>query len=217
MLAIFDLDETLLAGDSEHLWCEYLIEQGLVDASYYKTNNDQFYQDYQNGCLDMDAFLRFSLQPLTQFSIDHLNSLRKDYLEKKIEPIILPEACKRIEDHRRQGHTLLIITATNRFITGPIAEMLGISQLLATEPEFGPGGYSGNIVGEPCFKEGKVLNLLKWLNSNPHSMDDSWFYSDSYNDLPLLQKAQHPVVVDADDKLYQHAVAHNWERISLRG
>lgn len=216
MLAIFDLDETLLAGDSEHLWCEFLIEQGLVDGSYYKLHNDQFYQDYQNGCLDIDAFLRFSLQPLTQFSLSHLNALRKDYLEQKIEPIILPEARKRIEDHRRQGHTLLIITATNRFITGPISAMLGISQLLATEPELGPDGYSGNIVGEPCFQEGKVVNLLKWLNSNPHRLDESWFYSDSYNDLPLLQKVQHPVVVDADDKLYQHAVAHNWERISLR-
>ena len=216
MLAIFDLDETLLAGDSEHLWCEFLIEQGLVDGSYYKTNNDRFYQDYQKGCLDIDAFLRFSLKPLTQFSLSHLNALRKDYLEQKIEPIILPEARKRIEYHRQQGHTLLIITATNRFITGPIAAMLGISQLLATEPELGPNGYSGHIIGEPCFQEGKVVNLLKWLNSNPHSMDSSWFYSDSYNDLPLLQKVRHPVVVDADDKLYEHAVAHNWERISLR-
>lgn len=217
MLAIFDLDETLLAGDSEHLWCEFLIEQGLIDGRYYKNNNDQFYQDYQNGCLDMDAFLRFSLRPLTQFSLSHLYALRKDFLKQKIAPIILPKACKRIEEHRRQGHTLLIITATNRFITGPIAAMLGISQLLATEPELGPEGYSGNIVGEPCFQHGKVVNLRKWLNTNPHNMADSCFYSDSYNDLPLLQAVQYPIVVDADDKLYQHAVTHNWERISLRG
>jgi len=217
LLSIFDLDETLIAGDSEHLWCEFLIEQGLVDSEYYKIHNEQFYQDYKNGCLDIEAFLRFSLHTLTQFSLTRLNTLRKDYLQQKIEPIILPEARKRIEYHRRQGHTLLIITATNRFITEPIAAMLGISELLATEPELRTNGYSGNIVGKPCFREGKVENLFKWLNLNPHNMENSWFYSDSHNDLPLLQQVTHPVAVDADDKLNQHAVDHNWLRITFRG
>ena len=215
-LAIFDLDNTLLAGDSDHLWGEYLIEQGLVEGVSYKSENDKFYQDYVNGSLDIEAFLHFSLQPLTQLPISQLKALRQTFITEKIDPIILPAAKSLIDQHRAQGHSLLIITATNNFVTEPIAAKLNIPHLLATEAELGPDGYTGKFVGEACFQEGKVINLSRWLESNPHDMKESWFYSDSFNDIPLLNKVSYPIAVDPDDRLRAHATLQKWKIISLR-
>ena len=215
-LAIFDLDNTLLGGDSDYLWGRFLIEQGLVDGEYYERENRRFYEEYKVGTLDIYEFLRFSLQPLSQHDMATLHKWRKKFIQEKIESIMLPAARTLLQQHRDQGHTLLIITATNRFVTEPIAEMLGVEYLLATEPEVTHGRYSGNVSGTPCFREGKVENLKLWLKSTGMNLAASWFYSDSLNDLPLLEMVTHPVAVDPDDTLADHARLRGWPIISLR-
>ncbi len=215
-LAIFDLDNTLIGGDSDHSWGEFLCEKNIVDAHHYKHQNDQFYQDYQNGDLDMTAYVAFALAPLRSLTVQQRDSLHSEFMATKIAPLQLPKAHTLIEKHRQQGDTLLIITATNRFITGPIAELLGIPHLLATEPEVVDGEFTGSIVGAPCFQEGKVTQLNTWLATHKQSMAGSFFYSDSFNDLPLLEKVSYPFAVDPDDKLRAYAEDHNWPIISLR-
>ena len=215
-LAIFDLDNTLLGGDSDYLWGRYLIEQGLVDGEYYERENRRFYEEYKVGTLDIYEFLRFSLQPLSQHDMVTLHEWRKNYKQKKIEAIMLPAARALLQQHRDQGHTLLIITATNRFVTEPIAAMLGVEHLLATEPEAKQGRYTGNVSGTPCFREGKVENLKLWLKDTGMNLASSWFYSDSLNDLPLLEMVTHPVAVDPDDTLADHARMRAWPIISQR-
>ena len=215
-IALFDLDNTLIAGDSDYLWGCFLVEQGIVDGTLYENENQRFYDQYKIGELDIHEFLEFQLKPLTEHSIKTLNQWRSQYIEEKVIPIMLPKARALIEQHRQQGDTLVIITATNRFITGPIAELYEIRHLLATEPEIINARYSGGITGIPCFQEGKVAQLESWLTSNHQTLDDSWFYSDSHNDLPLLNKVSHPVAVDPDEILEQHAGKHGWPIISLR-
>ncbi|EIC22471.1 histidinol-phosphatase [Thiorhodovibrio frisius] len=216
-LTIFDLDNTLLEGDSDYLWGCHLIEQGVVDAADYERQNSAFYADYRNGCLDIDAFLGFSLQPLSQHSLDHLHAWRDAFVREKIDPIILPEARALIEKHRGAGDRLLIITATNRFVTAPIAERLGIADLIATDPEFLEGRYTGRVAGTPAFQQGKVERLHQWLREQGLTMPNSRFYSDSINDLPLLSAVGHPVAVDPDPQLAAIASEHGWPIISLRG
>ena len=215
-LAIFDLDNTLLGGDSDYLWGRYLIEQGLVDGEYYERENRRFYEEYKVGTLDIYEFLRFSLQPLSQHDMATLHEWRKNFIQEKIEAIMLPAARALLQHHRDQGHTLLIITATNRFVTEPIAAILGVEHLLATEPEVKQGRYTGNVSGTPCFREGKVENLKLWLKATGMNLASSWFYSDSLNDLPLLEMVTHPVAVDPDDTLADHARMRGWPIISLR-
>ena len=215
-IALFDLDNTLIAGDSDYLWGCFLVEQGIVDGTLYENENQRFYDQYKIGELDIHEFLEFQLKPLTEHSIKTLNQWRSQYIEEKVIPIMLPKARALIEQHRQQGDTLVIITATNRFITGPIAELHEIRHLLATEPEIINARYSGGITGIPCFQDGKVAQLESWLTSNQQTLDDSWFYSDSHNDLPLLNKVSHPVAVDPDEILKQHASEHDWPVISLR-
>lgn len=215
-LAIFDLDNTLIAGDSDHLWGEFLIEQQHVNGVEFARQNDRFYQDYQNGTLDIEAYLAFALAPLTRFSASELTELHRQFMQEKISPLMLDKAADLIEQHRRQGDTLLIITATNRFVTAPIAERLGIANLLASEPEVVDGRYTGKACGIPCFQEGKVKRLQHWLEQEQQSMAMSYFYSDSANDLPLLKQVTHPVAVDPDPRLLQYAKEHNWPIISLR-
>ena len=215
-LAIFDLDNTLLGGDSDYLWGRYLIEQGLVDGEYYERENRRFYEEYKVGTLDIYEFLRFSLQPLSQHDMTTLHEWRKNFIQEKVEAIMLPAARALLQQHRDQGHTLLIITATNRFVTEPIAAMLGVEHLLATEPEVKQGRYTGNVSGTPCFREGKVENLKLWLKATGMNLTSSWFYSDSLNDLPLLEMVTHPVAVDPDDTLADHARMRGWPIISLR-
>lgn len=215
-LAIFDLDNTLIAGDSDHLWGEFLIEQQHVDRADFQEQNDQFYQDYQNGSLDIHAYLAFALEPLTRFTPEQLKDLHLQFMQQKISPLMLRKAADLIEQHRQQGDTLLIITATNRFVTAPIAERLGILHLLASEPEVIDGRYTGKSCGIPCFQDGKVTRLQQWLKQQQLTQGTTYFYSDSANDLPLLQQVSHPVAVDPDPRLQKYAEDHSWPIISLR-
>ena len=215
-LALFDLDNTLIAGDSDYLWGCFLVEQGIVDGSHYERENRRFYDQYRVGELDIYEFLDFQLRPLAEHGLASLQQWRKQYVEEKISPILLPKAHELIDRHRQQGDTLVVITATNRFITAPIVELYEIPHLLATEPELQDEQYTGKVAGTPCFQDGKVERLGDWLADNQQSLDNSWFYSDSHNDLPLLNKVTHPVAVDPDEILEQHARDHDWPVISLR-
>ncbi len=215
-LAIFDLDNTLLAGDSDHLWGQFLVARGLVDGEAFAQANERFYRDYREGTLDIDAFLRFALQPLSAYPLGLLESLRADFLREAIEPIMLPAARDLIEGHRAAGDTLLIVTATNAFVTTPIAAAFGISHLIATEPELAEGRYTGAVAGIPAFREGKVRRLEDWLARYGEDLAGSTFYSDSHNDLPLLIHVERPVAVDPDPRLRETALERGWPILSLR-
>jgi HAD superfamily hydrolase (TIGR01490 family) len=215
-LALFDLDNTLLDGDSDYLWGCFLVEHGSVDGESYRSENQRFYNQYLQGSLDIYEFLRFQLKPLATHTRSQLERWREKFLREKIEPILLPKARDLLEQHRARGDELLIITATNRFITEPIARRYGVSHLLATEAEIVDGEYTGGISGTPCFQTGKVERLHAWLDQNHQDLNGSWFYSDSHNDLPLLEQVDHPVAVDPDDTLKSHAQRLGWPIISLR-
>lgn len=215
-LALFDLDNTLLGGDSDYLWGRFLIEQGLVDGAAYERQNQAFYDQYKAGSLDIQAFLAFSLQPLAAHPVAQLHAWRETFVSRMIEPIILPAARALVEKHRAQGDLPVIITATNRFVTAPIAERFAIEHLIATEVEMNGARYTGRSIGIPCFQAGKVARLQQWLATQHQSLQGSWFYSDSHNDLPLLECVDHPVAVDPDDSLAQQARARGWPIITLR-
>jgi HAD superfamily hydrolase (TIGR01490 family) len=216
-LAIFDLDNTLLAGDSDYLWGRYLVEKGVVDGLHYERENERFYQLYREGRLDIHEFLRFSLTPLRKHSRNKLESWRAEFLETYITPLVSEQARQLVEKHRRAGDTLMIITATNAFVTRPIAQRFGIEHLIATEPETLNGHYTGEVLGEPSFREGKVNRLEAWLAEHGADLEESWFYSDSHNDLPLLERVTHPVVVDPDEILAQVAQDRQWPILRLHG
>ncbi|MBV65711.1 MAG: HAD-IB family hydrolase [Halomonas sp.] len=215
-LAIFDLDNTLLSIDSDHAWGEFLVEQGAVDPVAYREANERFLADYNAGTLDMAAFLEMALKPLAENTPEQLAAWHQQFMASKIEPHILPKAEELLARHRTKGDTLLIITATNRFITGPIAERLGVDNLIAVEPEMVDGRYTGRVDGVPSYREGKVIRLQAWLEAQDLTMDGAWFYSDSHNDLPLLEKVDHPVAVDPDDTLRKVAEERHWRIMSLR-
>ncbi len=216
-LAIFDLDNTLLAGDSDYLWGRFLAEQGIVDAETYEQENQRFYDEYKTGTLDIHEFLAFSLKPLSEHDANTLAALHRQFMDTVIRPLITPAARALLEQHRQAGDTLLIITATNRFVTEPIAAELGVPNLLATDAEIIDGRYTGRVSGIPCFREGKVERLHQWLKETGNNLADSGFYSDSHNDLPLLERVDHPVAVDPDDTLASHARFKGWPCLSLRG
>jgi HAD superfamily hydrolase (TIGR01490 family) len=215
-LALFDLDNTLLAGDSDYLWGRFLIEQGIVDGDEYEQRNQAFYDQYRVGRLDIHEFLAFQLQPLAAHSLEQLQRWRQAFLERMIEPIILPAARELVARHRLNGDTLVIVTATNRFITEPIAARFGVDHLLATEVEMRAGRYTGRAAGTPCFRHGKVERLEQWLATANEDLAGSWFYTDSHNDLPLLERVTNPIAVDPDETLRTEALARNWTVISLR-
>ncbi|MFT5578355.1 MAG: HAD superfamily hydrolase (TIGR01490 family) [Paraglaciecola psychrophila] len=215
-LAIFDLDNTLLNGDSDHAWGEFLVAQGLVDAEHYQQANEAFYQQYQQGSLDIFEFLAFSLKPLADNSRADLDRWHLQFMAQVIAPMRQHKAEQLLAKHRAQGDYLLIITATNAFVTAPIAQSLGVDHLLATEPELRNGVYTGAVSGIPCFQQGKVERLDSWLADSGHNLVGSYFYSDSINDLPLLEQVEHPVVVDADPLLRAQAQARGWTQLSLR-
>ncbi len=215
-LAIFDLDNTLLGGDSDHSWGEFLVEQGLVDADHFRQQNNHFYEQYKAGTLNIFEFLAFALEPLTRFTNAQLSTLHAQFMREKIAPLYLPKAEALIQHHKDQGDDLLVITATNRFVTAPIATALGIDELLATDPEIVDGRYTGKVSGTPCFQEGKVKRLQTWMQDYQGTLQGSYFYSDSINDLPLLKLVDNPVAVDPDDRLKQHAESAGWKVISLR-
>lgn len=215
-LAIFDLDNTLLAGDSDYLWGVFLARQGAVDRDHYERENERFYREYREGRLDIHEFLAFSLAPLATHDQQRLQAWREDFIRQEIEPIITPRARELVERHRRAGDTLMIITATNAFVTAPIAERFGIPHLIATEPERENGAYTGRVAGTPSFREGKVERLDQWLSEHGEDLQNSWFYSDSHNDLPLLERVTHPVAVDPDAELAETAQTRGWPVMSLR-
>jgi HAD superfamily hydrolase (TIGR01490 family) len=215
-VALFDLDHTLLAGDSDYAWGQFMIDRGLVDAESHRRENDRYYQDYLHGTLNIHDFLAFAMEPLTRIERATLDALHAEYMETRLRPMIAPGARALLEKHRRRGDTLAIITATNRFVTAPIARELGVEHLLATNPEERDGRFSGRIDGIPCYREGKVQRLRQWLLQQRLDLTDSWGYSDSHNDLPLLEAVTHPVAVDPDPTLREAATRRGWPIISLR-
>ena len=215
-LALFDLDNTLLGGDSDHAWGDYLCERGILDAIAYKARNDAFYQDYLAGRLNITDYLNFSLEILGRTEMAQLDQWHREFMRDCVEPIILAKGEALLAEHREAGDKLLIITATNRFVTAPIAARLGVDTLLATECERLDGRYTGRTTDVPCFKEGKVTRLTRWLGETGLSLADSYFYSDSINDLPLLEQVTHPFAVDPDPNLRAEAEKRGWPVISLR-
>lgn len=215
-LAIFDLDNTLIGGDSDHAWGEFLCKKGIVDTEEYRRANDYFYEQYKSGGLDIHEYLNFALLPLTQHEVSQLKTWHDEFMREMIEPIMLPKADALLKKHREQGDFLLIITATNSFVTQPIADRLGVDAILATDPEMKDGAYTGHVAGTPCFQHGKVERLHSWLADTGHSLKDSYFYSDSHNDLPLLELVDHPVAVNPDEILDEHAQKQGWEVLDLR-
>lgn len=220
-LALFDLDNTLLAGDSDVEWPKFLIARGVLDPEYYAERNAVFYQQYKEGTLDIDAFLDFQLSPLARFCRDELDDMHRDYMRQHILPIIPRQARDQVKQHQTDGDLVMIVTATNRFITGPIAREFGVEHLIAVEPEQDADGrYTGGYCGVPSFKDGKITRLNQWLAERGERLSDYqrvWFYSDSCNDLPLLSLVTDPVAVDPDPTLRERAVQHGWPVISLRG
>ena len=218
-LALFDLDNTLLAGDSDYNWSLFLIKQGLLDEKTHHERNEQFYLDYKNGNLDIYKFLAFQLKPLSEHSVADLNALHAKYMDTVIRPMMTKKAQDLVNQHKAQGDLCLVITATNSFVTKPIAQAYGIAHLIGTDPEMVNGAYTGGVAGVPSFQEGKVTRLKQWLAERGQELADfeqSYFYSDSHNDLPLMKLVTHPVAVDADTKLTDYAQQHGWPHISLR-
>ncbi|MHB8623019.1 MAG: histidinol-phosphatase [Sulfuricaulis sp.] len=214
-LAIFDLDNTLLRGDSDHAWGRFLIENHIVDGEAYERDNERFYAQYQAGTLDIMKFLAFALEPLATHDRAILERWHQRYMQTKILPMITSEARALVDKHRARGDTLLIITATNRFITAPIAREFNIPNLLATEPEESNGRFTGQVSGTPCYRDGKVTRLRSWMQEHNQTLLGSWFYSDSHNDLPLLSIVDHPVVVNPDDTLKCEALKRRWPILHL--
>ncbi len=218
-LALFDLDNTLLTSDSDFEWSQFLIEKQVLDRKAYESRNLKFYEQYKAGTLDIHQFLDFQLQPLSRYSRIQLDDWHNEFMAKKIMPQIAPGAYKLINKHMLGGDLCIIITATNRFVTEPIAKTLGINNLIATEPDQEDGEFNGQVLGIPCFREGKITRLEGWLderNLTWLSFLESWFYSDSLNDIPLLNKVTNPVAVDPDSTLKKYAKKNNWPIISLR-
>jgi HAD superfamily hydrolase (TIGR01490 family) len=215
-LAIFDLDNTLLAGDSDYAWGECMIAHGLVDGTAYRAANDRYFAQYQAGTLDIHEFLQMALAPLAQHDRATLDALHAEFMQQRILPMIARGTPALLAKHRARGDTLIIITSTNRFVTGPIARALGVEHLLATDPEESNGCYTGRVSGTPCYREGKVVRLNEWMRARHHDMNESWCYSDSHNDLPLLRESTHPVAVDPDPILQREAAVRGWPVISLR-
>jgi len=214
-LALFDLDETLIAGDSDYEWGSHLVSIGKVDAEYYASENERFYKEYLEGKLDVYEFLKFALLPLANNSYQELCEWRKEYIEQRIKPIIKPKAMELIRKHRDAGDYLVIVTATNSFITEPTKNIFNMDDLIATEPAMKNGKFTGEVQGTPSFGPGKVTRLKEWLQGSTHSLEGSYFYSDSRNDIPLLELVSHPVAVDADEKLSEYAANKNWQQLSL--
>jgi HAD superfamily hydrolase (TIGR01490 family) len=219
-LVLFDLDNTLLAGDSDFEWAQYLITRGVLDREVYEARNVEFYEQYKAGTLDIHAFLDFQLKPLSRHPRRELDAWHADFMATRILPIVTAKGRQLVRQHLDAGALTAIVTATNSFVTAPIAREFGIAHLVATEPEQAAGGgFTGGVRGTPCFREGKVARVGAWLAALGHGWDSfkrSYFYSDSLNDLPLLGKVSDPIAVDPDATLERHARAHGWPVISLR-
>jgi HAD superfamily hydrolase (TIGR01490 family) len=219
-LALFDLDNTLLTGDSDFEWAQFLIERGVIDRELYEAKNQRFYEQYKAGTLDIHEFLDFQLKPLSRHARNVLDEWHDDFMRSKVRGMIGQAALDLVAGHRAENDVCVIITATNSFVTSPIARAFGVEHLIATEPEQKNGEFTGGVAGVPSFREGKITRLEAWMSERGWSwtsFTDTTFYSDSLNDLPLLAKVQHPVAVDPDATLRAHAERHGWPIISLRG
>jgi HAD superfamily hydrolase (TIGR01490 family) len=218
-LVLFDLDNTLLAGDSDFEWGQFLISQGVLDHELHTLRNLQFYEDYKAGVLDIDAFLEFQLGPLSHHPRCQLDAWHQLYMVQKVRPMMTSKARALVEKHRQHGDLMVIVTATNSFVTGPIAREFGVEHLIGTTPEEIDGVFTGRVSGVPSFKEGKITRLLQWLEARGEKLEDfetTWFYSDSHNDLPLMKMVANPVAVNPDPQLQSHAEEQGWPIISLR-
>ncbi len=219
-LALFDLDNTLLAGDSDFEWAQFLISKGVLDREVHEAKNLEFYEHYKAGTLDIHAFLDFQLAPLSRHPREELDAWHKEFMTARILPAIGQASRQLVAKHIDAGDLTAIVTATNSFVTGPIAREFGIPHLIGTIPAQEGGRFTGQPRGTPSFREGKIVRVEAWLESLGlwwGSFEQSWFYSDSLNDLPLLEKVTHPVAVDADPTLAKTAAARGWPQLSLRG
>ena len=221
-LALFDLDHTLLPIDSDHEWGRFLVKLGVVDADHYASENERFYADYKAGRLDIYGFLEFALKPLSEHSREQLNIWHAQFMQEMILPNLRQSALDLVKKHQDQGDLCCVVTATNSFVTKPIVKAFGINDIVATEPEVigdpETGNFSGKVSGTPNFKEGKVTRVTHWLESkqlNWDSLNNSYFYSDSINDLPLMEKVKHPIPTNPDERLRQKASERNWPVLEL--
>ncbi|MBI5889998.1 MAG: HAD family hydrolase [Nitrosomonadales bacterium] len=218
-LALFDLDNTLLSGDSDFEWSQFLIEQGVLDRELFEAKNLAFYEQYKAGTLDIHEFLDFQLKPLSRHSRKVLDEWHQEFMRRKVRPMMGAKARELVAKHKTAGDVCVIVTATNSFVTAPIAREFGVEHLIATDPEQKDGEFTGRVAGEPSFRDGKVLRMENWLAERGWtwaSFNETCFYSDSLNDLPLLAKVKQPVAVDPDATLRSHAERHGWAVISLR-
>ncbi len=218
-LALFDLDNTLLSGDSDFEWSQFLIEQGVLDRELFEAKNLAFYEQYKAGTLDIHEFLDFQLKPLSRHARKVLDAWHEEFMRRKVRPMMTLKGRELVAKHLAAGDVCVIVTATNSFVTAPIAREFGVAHLIATEPEENDGEFTGNVAGVPSFREGKVVRMESWLAARGWSWEsfgETWFYSDSLNDLPLLSRVKHPVAVDPDATLRAHAEQQGWAVISLR-
>lgn len=218
-LALFDLDNTLLNGDSDFEWSQFLIRIGILDRELFEVKNQAFYDQYKAGTLDIHEFLDFQLKPLSRHSRKTLDTWHAQFMRQSVMPMVTQASRDLVQQHRQAGDVCVIITATNSFVTAPIAREFGIEHLIATEPEHIEGEFTGRVADVPCFREGKITRLTNWLNSHGWTLDsfeNSTFYSDSLNDLPLMCKVKKPVAANPDETLRAHAVQHGWDIINLR-
>ncbi len=218
-LALFDLDNTLLAGDSDYEWGQFLVDRGVLDRDEYEAQNRDYYAQYAAGTLDIHEYLGFALRPLADHGAADLNRWHDEFMRARILPMITPPARALVARHLEAADLCAIVTATNRFVTAPIAREFGVPHLVATEPETAGGRFTGRVAGTPCFREGKIRRVREWLAGLGYRLEDcdeSVFYSDSHNDLPLLEHVTRPVAVDPDEPLAAEAARRGWPVISLR-
>ena len=213
-LIIFDLDNTIINGDSDRNWGQFLAEEGIVEKDYLE-KSEAYYDKYHSGELDINSFLNFCIQPLKANSMDKLVELRTSFIEKKIKPIVLSKA-KELIIEEQKNNKVIIATATNSFVTEPIAKIFQVQDLIATEFEIENNKFTGNFIDVPCFQDGKLLKVKNWAQSNGYDLRQATFYSDSINDLPLLNEVGRAVIVDGDEKLISVAEKNNWERTSFK-
>lgn len=216
-LTFFDLDNTLLAGDSDYEWGRFLLDKAIVDRRVYARANEHFRAQYENGRLDIHAYQRLVLAPLMTRPAADMVALRSRFVGERIAPIVAPQARAVLDFHRQRGDLIAIITATNRFVTEPIAELLGVPHLIATEPEIADGHYTGEIAGTPCYQHGKITRARAFIADQDRAIKSITFYSDSHNDLPLMRWADRAIAVDPDTRLAAEAVRAGWPVVSFRG